>query len=221
MLFLWKKKNTSHEIIVQLTWLVDESSMYCKAYLWRKIKKDLESRSNSSRDIINEKYYRVENIDELQQILNETTSSNALVNTKEVNKEIKSTFKKRFMTFYSKSKSYSSDECDKEIEQRMQEINDTLEAMTSNDATKERKRQSWVEEEEGKQCTTSCWSLCMNLYCQQCESFKRTHIDCVDKHEKCVIDHCLYHDKNYNQSRLRRENAFCIEMWNEKQQGKE
>ena len=50
--------------------------------------KKFKSQSKSSRIITNDEYYRIKNIDELQQILNEIASSKAFVNTKEINKNI-------------------------------------------------------------------------------------------------------------------------------------
>ena len=58
--------------------------------------KNIENQLNFLKNIINEKYYQVENIDKLQQILNKIASNNAFINTKKINKEIKLTFKKKF-----------------------------------------------------------------------------------------------------------------------------
>ena len=58
-------------------------------------RKKVENESKFLKNIINEKYYRIENIDELKQILNKIASNNTFVNTKKINKKIKSTFKKK------------------------------------------------------------------------------------------------------------------------------
>ena len=64
--------------------------------------------------------------------MNEIASNKALINTKKINKKIKLIFKKKLIIFYLKLKSYLSNECDEEIKQHMQEINDMLETMTNN-----------------------------------------------------------------------------------------
>ena len=109
---------------------------------------DIESESNFLRDITNEEYYWVKNVDELQQVLNEIASSNALANTKEVNKRIKSTFKKKSTTLYSKSKTCLNNEHDKGFECQMREISNTLEGIISNDA---KQRKNFEEEDRNEQ----------------------------------------------------------------------
>ena len=58
-------------------------------------RENVKNESNSLKNIINKEYYRVENIDELQQVLNEIALNKALINTKEINKEIKSIHEKK------------------------------------------------------------------------------------------------------------------------------
>ena len=79
----------------------------------------------------------MKNIDELKQILKEKTLNNAFVNTKKINKEIRSTFKKRSMTFYLSDRETQSNneyECDATFEQQLNEIIEVLEVALSNDA---------------------------------------------------------------------------------------
>ena len=47
-----------------------------------------------------------------------------------------------------------------------------------------------------KKCITSCWSLCINSCCQQCEKIKKDHIQHVEECEQCIINHCQSHKKN-------------------------
>ena len=51
--------------------------------------KKFENESKISKIITNDKYYRIKNIDKLQQILNEIALNKALINTKKINKNIR------------------------------------------------------------------------------------------------------------------------------------
>ena len=83
--------------------------------------------------------------------MNEITLNNIFINTKKINKEIKLIFKKKFTTFYSKLKLYLNNECDKEIKQRMQKINNTLKIMINNDVKSKN-----FKKNVNRECTTSC-----------------------------------------------------------------
>lgn len=127
--------------------------------------KEFESESKFSRVITNDEYYRIKNIDELQQILNEIASSKALVNTKEVNESIRLISQRKSNTLYSFREEKLK--YNQEFETRLQKIIDALKEMLSNDATKEKDilekninqaRRAKIEEKKNveKQCTTSC-----------------------------------------------------------------
>ena len=101
-----------------------------------------------SKVITNDEYYRVKNINKLRQILKKKTLNNAFVNTKEINKRIRSIFKKKLMIFYSsnrKTQSNNEYECIAIFEQQLNEIVEALEVTLSNDANIQSRR-----------CTTKC-----------------------------------------------------------------
>ena len=58
----------------------------------KKFRKNDENESNSSKIIINDEYYRIENIDKLQAALSETTSNKTLVNIKKINNDARLIF---------------------------------------------------------------------------------------------------------------------------------
>ena len=72
----------------------------------KKYKKNVEKRLKFLKDITNEKYYQIKNIDKLQQFLNEITVNKVFINTKKINKKIRLIFKKNSNTSYLNQKSY-------------------------------------------------------------------------------------------------------------------
>ena len=101
----------------------------------RKQLKKFESESKFSKIITNDEYYRIKNIDELQQMLKEIVSNKALVNTKEINKSIRLIFQKELNISYSFIKKNKHNQ---EFDTQLQEIIDILKRMLNNDATKKR-----------------------------------------------------------------------------------
>ena len=137
--------------------------------------KDTKSESKFPKVIIDDEYYRIKNIDELKQILEEKTLSNALVNMEEVNKRIRSIFKKRSMTFYSNNRETQSNneyECITIFEQQLNEVVEALEVVLSNDANIQSKR-----------CTTKCWTMCHDDKCVKCQSWKTKHCEKITKEQ--------------------------------------
>ena len=139
MLFWWKKKyfvkNYRSINVMNRRKLNVLQIIFVKKEFW----KNVENESKSSKIITNDEYYRIKNIDELKQILKKKKNAlnNAFVNTKKINKEIRSIFKKRSMIFYSnnrKTQSNNEYECDATFEQQLSEIVETLEVTLSNDA---------------------------------------------------------------------------------------
>ena len=108
----------------------------------KKFQKNFENKLNFFEIITNEKYYRIENIDELQQVLNEITSSKTLVNMKKINEDIRSIFVNKSKIFYLNyrethfNNKYKYDEA---FKQQLCEIVDALKKAINNDAIKEKK----------------------------------------------------------------------------------
>ena len=61
-------------------------------FMKKKFQKNFESESKSLKVITNDEYYRIKNIDELQQILNETTLNKAFINMKKINNDTRLIF---------------------------------------------------------------------------------------------------------------------------------
>ena len=103
----------------------------------KKFQENVENELKSSRIITNDEYYRIKNIDELQQILKEKASNNASINTKEINKRIQLIFKKKSMISYLNHKETQLNneyECNMTFERQLNEIVKALEKALSNDA---------------------------------------------------------------------------------------
>ena len=71
-------------------------------------KKELEI--NTSEVSTNDKYYRIENADELQKVLNEIASDKTLMNIKQINETIRQTFIKSKTSYSYKKRSKSDTE---------------------------------------------------------------------------------------------------------------
>ena len=85
---------------------------------------------------MNDEYYRIKNINELQQILKEIALNKALVNTKKIDKSVQLIFQKRLSTLYSFEEEF---EYNQTLETQLQKIINTLKRILSNDVTTKRK----------------------------------------------------------------------------------
>ena len=106
-------------------------------FMKKKFRENVEDELKFLKVITNDEYYRVKNVDELQQVLKKRVLSNALVSTKEVNEKIRSTFKKKSMTLYlshKKTQSNNEYECDVTFKRQLNEIVKIFEKTLSNDA---------------------------------------------------------------------------------------
>ena len=125
--------------------------------------------------------------------------SNAPISTKEVNKEIRSTFKRRSMTFYSSNRETQSNdeyECDATFKQQLNEVVEVLEEVFNNDANTQLKC-----------CATKYWTMCRDNECEKCQGWKAKHCDAIASEQRCKIDHCQWHKKSWEQSTLLRQDA--------------
>ena len=154
-----------------------------------KFRENVENESKFPKVITNNEYYRIKNIDELKQVLKRKASNNALVNTKKINKEIRSTFKKKLMTPYSSNRETRSNdeyECDTTFEQQLNKVVETLEEVLSNDANT-----------QSKCCTTKCWTMCHDNECEKCRNWKAKHCEAIANEQQCKINHCQWHKRSW------------------------
>ena len=152
--------------------------------------------SNITRTTTNEEYFRIWNLEELQQVLDEEVTSTALASTKEINNIIKKAYNKS--SYLIEGKSHSNEKYDydneemtqdlrklaKEVEKATTIIKDnatkivnTLEEVISNDATKKdeiplllrsklRRQNVKVEERKVSPICNNYWKDCQNEQCR-------------------------------------------------------
>ena len=153
--------------------------------------------SKITKIITNDDYFRIRNLEELQQVLNEKVTSTTFASTQKVNDIIKKAYNKSSYSIEEKSHSNEKYEYDndnmtkdlrklaKKVEKAMIDIKDnaikvvnTLEEIIGNDATKEneislflrlklRRQDITIEEKKTSSICINYWKDCQNQQCRQ------------------------------------------------------
>ena len=153
--------------------------------------------SNTTRTTTNDEYFRIRNLEELQQVLDEKVTSTTFASTQRINDIIKKAYNKSSYSIEGKSHSNEEYEYDndnmandlrrlaKEVEQAMIDIEgsaikvvDILEEAIDNDATKEneislplrpklQRQDATIEEKEVSSMCNNYWRDCQNQQCRQ------------------------------------------------------
>ena len=158
----------------------------------------IDSNNSKTTSIItNDEYFRVKNIEEFKQVLDEEVTSKALASTKKINDTIKKAYNKSSYLVEKKSHSnekydYDSDNMAHNLRRLVEEVEkatinikdnatkivDTLEGVIGNDATKENeiplflrfrlsRQDATIEEKESSSICDKYWKDCQNQQCRQ------------------------------------------------------
>ena len=159
---------------------------------------DIDSNnSNIAKIITNDEYFRIKNVEELQQVLNEEVTSTTFASTQKINDTIKKAHNKSSYSIEEKSHSnekydYDNDNMTHDLQRLVEEVEkatinikdnaievvDILEEVISNDATKDkeislllrlrlRRQNVTIEEKKISSMCDNYWKNCQNQQCRQ------------------------------------------------------
>ena len=191
--------------------------------------------SNITKIITNDEYFRIKNVEELQQVLNEEITNTTLASTKEVNDIIKKAYNKSSYSIEEKSHSnekydYDNDNMANDLRKLAKEVEratidtkdnatgvvDTLEEAIGNDAKKEneiplslrprlRRQDATIKEKEVSPICNNYWKNCQNQQCRQHQELWRQWLNIQRQSSKAQDV-----SKDFDQKVERRETSIMI-----------
>ena len=195
--------------------------------------------SNITKIITNDEYFRIKNVEELQQVLNEKVTNTAFASTKEINDIIKKAYNKSSYLIEGKSHSnekydYDNDNMTRDLRKLVEEVEkttidikdnaievvDTLEDVINNDATKDkeiplllrlklRRQNVTIKEKEDSSICNNYWKNCQNQQCRQHQELWRQWLN-IQRQSNEVQNV----SKNFDQRVERRRTSIAMRINN-------